>query len=129
MFSSKCVYFSCWPGFLSDGHCPGWQAVPVHDPQVQDAANHAIQTIQQRSNSLFPYVLQEIVHAKAEVSSSYLIFLFLHVLLHFHLADCCMIYMVIGTALFYLSDMLFGITCIFYHQKTILYHPWKNVGH
>ncbi|ESR45608.1 hypothetical protein CICLE_v10002346mg [Citrus x clementina] len=54
-------------GVKKDGHCPGWQAVPVHDPQVQDAANHAIQTIQQRSNSLFPYVLQEIVHAKAEV--------------------------------------------------------------
>lgn len=42
--------------------------MPVHDPVVQDAANHAIQTIQQRSNSLFPYKLQEIVHAKAEVS-------------------------------------------------------------
>lgn len=53
---------------LSDGHGPGWQTVPVHDPVVQDAANHAITTLQKRSNSLFPYELQEVVHAKAEVS-------------------------------------------------------------
>lgn len=43
--------------------------MPPHDPQVQDAANHAVKTIQQRSNSLFPYELQEVVHAKAEVSA------------------------------------------------------------
>ncbi|THG12969.1 hypothetical protein TEA_015278 [Camellia sinensis var. sinensis] len=53
-------------GCKSDGHSPGWQAVPTHDPVVQDAAHHAVKTIQQRSNSLFPYELQEIVHAKAE---------------------------------------------------------------
>jgi hypothetical protein len=51
--------------------------VPAHDPQVQDAANHAVKTIQQRSNSLFPYELQEVVHAKAEVSASHTLFLFL----------------------------------------------------
>ncbi|KAK9682143.1 hypothetical protein RND81_10G053200 [Saponaria officinalis] len=50
------------------GHEPGWKDVPAHDPEVQDAANHAVQTIQQRSNSLFPYELQEVVHAKAEVA-------------------------------------------------------------
>ncbi|XP_031279419.1 cysteine proteinase inhibitor 12 [Pistacia vera] len=54
-------------GCKKEGHGPGWQEVPAHDPVVQDAANHAVQTIQQRSNSLFPFVLQEIVHAKAEV--------------------------------------------------------------
>ncbi|OWM87284.1 hypothetical protein CDL15_Pgr022391 [Punica granatum] len=47
-------------------HGPGWKEVPVHDPEVQDAAHHAVKTIQQRSNSLFPYELHEIVHAKAE---------------------------------------------------------------
>ncbi|KAK3407683.1 hypothetical protein EUGRSUZ_J00085 [Eucalyptus grandis] len=52
------------------GHCPGWQEVPVHDPEVQDAADHAVKTIQQRSNSLFPYELHEIVHAKAEVAEN-----------------------------------------------------------
>ncbi|KAK2634931.1 hypothetical protein Ddye_029723 [Dipteronia dyeriana] len=51
----------------SGGHSPGWKEVPVHDPAVQHAANHAITSIQQRSNSLLPYVLQEILHAKAEV--------------------------------------------------------------
>ncbi|XP_037497426.1 cysteine proteinase inhibitor 6 isoform X2 [Jatropha curcas] len=53
-------------GVKRDGHGPGWREVPAHDPAVQDAANHAVKTIQQRSNSLFPYELQEIVHAKAE---------------------------------------------------------------
>ncbi|KAF3448750.1 hypothetical protein FNV43_RR09463 [Rhamnella rubrinervis] len=54
-------------GVKKDEHGQGWRAVPANDPQVQDAANHAVQTLQQRSNSLFPYVLQEVVHAKAEV--------------------------------------------------------------
>nr|WFP52520.1 cystatin [Aristotelia chilensis] len=54
-------------GVKKDGHGPGWQSVPAHDPEVQGAANHAIKTIQQRSNSLYPYELQEIVHANAEV--------------------------------------------------------------
>ncbi|KAK9056010.1 hypothetical protein SSX86_027097 [Deinandra increscens subsp. villosa] len=44
----------------------GYQSVPVHDPAVQDAANHILKTLQQRSNSLYPYELQEVVHAKAE---------------------------------------------------------------
>lgn len=54
-------------GANREGHAPGWKEVPVHDPEVQNAANHAIQTIQRRSNSLFPYELQEVTHAKAEV--------------------------------------------------------------
>ncbi|XP_057766960.1 cysteine proteinase inhibitor 6 [Salvia miltiorrhiza] len=48
----------------------GWKSVPVHDPVVQDAAHHAVKTIQERSNSLFPYELSEIVHANAEVVES-----------------------------------------------------------
>ncbi|KAM5551341.1 hypothetical protein ABKV19_026277 [Rosa sericea] len=48
------------------GHAPGWQHVQPHDPQVQDAANHAVKSLQKKSNLLFPYELQEIV-AKAEV--------------------------------------------------------------
>ncbi|GAV82623.1 Cystatin domain-containing protein [Cephalotus follicularis] len=55
-------------GVMKDGHVPGWRAVPTNDPEVQDAADHAVRTIQQRSNSLFPYELQEIVHAEAEVT-------------------------------------------------------------
>lgn len=54
-------------GAKKDGHKPGWQSVPTHDPQVQDAANHAIRTIQQRSNSLVPYELHEVSDAKAEI--------------------------------------------------------------
>ncbi|KAK4285300.1 hypothetical protein QN277_002017 [Acacia crassicarpa] len=55
-------------GAKGDGHKTGWQTVPAHDPQVQDAANHAVKTLQQRSNSLLPYELHEVVDAKAEVN-------------------------------------------------------------
>nr|DAD42982.1 TPA_asm: hypothetical protein HUJ06_001212 [Nelumbo nucifera] len=57
------------PTFTSSdlGARRGWRAVPAHDPIVQDAANHAVKTIQQRSNSLAPYELLEVLHAKAEV--------------------------------------------------------------
>ncbi|KAF5474304.1 hypothetical protein F2P56_006216 [Juglans regia] len=49
------------------GHGPGWRTVPTHDPEVLDAANHAVKSIQQRSNSLSPYELLEILLAKAKV--------------------------------------------------------------
>ncbi|KAJ0762194.1 putative Cystatin domain-containing protein [Helianthus annuus] len=51
---------------IGDGS--GYQVVPVHDLVVQDAANHVIKTLQQRSNSLYPYELLEVVHAKAETA-------------------------------------------------------------
>lgn len=60
-------------GFASTEDVAGWKSVPVHDPVVQDAAHHAVKTIQERSNSLLPYELSEIVHANAEVSFLWLI--------------------------------------------------------
>lgn len=54
-------------GVKQEDEGSGLKSVPVHDPVVQEAAEHAIKTIQQRSNSLLPYELQEIVHANAEV--------------------------------------------------------------
>lgn len=57
-------------GAKKDEQVPGWKSVAVHDPVVQDAAHHAVKTIQERSNSLFPYELSEIVHANAEVVES-----------------------------------------------------------
>nr|ABK26812.1 unknown [Picea sitchensis] len=45
----------------------GWRTVPVHDPVVQEAAQHAVKNIQQQSNSLAAYELQEVLSAKAEV--------------------------------------------------------------
>lgn len=41
--------------------------MPTHDPEVQDAANHAVKSIQQKSNSLSPYELLEVLLAKAKV--------------------------------------------------------------
>ncbi|GER33278.1 cysteine proteinase inhibitor [Striga asiatica] len=54
-------------GVKKDDQVSGWRSVPVDDPVVQDAAHHAVTTIQQRSNSLFPYELSEVIHANAEV--------------------------------------------------------------
>ncbi|CAL9113629.1 unnamed protein product [Musa textilis] len=54
-------------GAKRDEHGPGWRTVPAHDPVVKDAAHHAVQTIQQRSNSLAPYELLEVLLARAEV--------------------------------------------------------------
>lgn len=42
------------------------ESMTIHG-DFQDAASHALKTLQQRSNSLFPYELQEVVHVKAEV--------------------------------------------------------------
>ncbi|PHU23391.1 Cysteine proteinase inhibitor 6 [Capsicum chinense] len=55
-------------GVKQEEQTSGLKSVPVHDPVVEEAAEHAIKTIQQRSNSLLPYELQEIVHANAEVA-------------------------------------------------------------
>ncbi|XP_019710366.2 cysteine proteinase inhibitor 12 [Elaeis guineensis] len=48
-------------------HQPGWHTVAEHDPVARAAADHAVKTIQQRSNSLAPYELLEILLARAEV--------------------------------------------------------------
>ncbi|XP_076922956.1 cysteine proteinase inhibitor 12-like [Bidens hawaiensis] len=52
----------------TDGGGSGYQSVPVEDIAVQDAANHIIKTLQQRSNSLYPYELLEVIHAKTETA-------------------------------------------------------------
>ncbi|XP_060204121.1 cysteine proteinase inhibitor 6-like [Lycium barbarum] len=55
-------------GVKQEEQTAGLKSVPVDDPVVHEAAAHAIKTIQQRSNSLLPYELKEIVHANAEVA-------------------------------------------------------------
>lgn len=67
----------------SDSHGLGWREISTHDPTVQDAADHAVKTIQRRSNSLFPYELIDILKAKAEVG--FLNFNFVYVILSY---DC-----------------------------------------
>ncbi|XP_008786873.1 cysteine proteinase inhibitor 12-like [Phoenix dactylifera] len=49
-----------------DGHETGWMMVPTNDPIIQDAAIHAVQSIQQMSNSLIPYKLLEVLSARAK---------------------------------------------------------------
>ncbi|KAJ1283263.1 hypothetical protein BS78_03G115300 [Paspalum vaginatum] len=61
-------------GAKKGGHEPGWREVPVQDPVVKDAADHAVKSIQQRSNSLFPYELLEIIRAKAQVVEDFVKF-------------------------------------------------------
>nr|APR64354.1 hypothetical protein [Populus tomentosa] len=52
----------------SDDHGSGWKMVSTNDVGVQNAANHAVKSIQERSNSLYPYELLEILLAKAKVA-------------------------------------------------------------
>jgi hypothetical protein len=51
-----------------------WNAVRVQDPMVKEAAVNAVKIIQQRSNSLMSYELQEIVSAKGKVVNALNIF-------------------------------------------------------
>lgn len=55
----------------SDGRDLEWQEVPTNDLEVQGAASYAVKSIQQSSNSLNPYELLEILHAKAKVGISH----------------------------------------------------------
>nr|AKB91190.1 cysteine-proteinase inhibitor 1 [Theobroma cacao] len=59
---------------VQDGPQLGWKTVLTNDPKVQDAANHAIKSFRQRSNSLFPYELLEILLAKMKVVEDYIQF-------------------------------------------------------
>ncbi|XP_010543916.1 PREDICTED: cysteine proteinase inhibitor 7 [Tarenaya hassleriana] len=53
-------------GLKRDGSGFEWRTVPTNDPQVQEAAKHAVKSIQQRSNSLYPYKLLDIILARAK---------------------------------------------------------------
>ncbi|XP_061369934.1 cysteine proteinase inhibitor 12-like [Gastrolobium bilobum] len=52
----------------------GWREVPIHDPEVKDAANYTVKSIAQRSNSLSSYKLMEVVVAKTKVIEDYVKF-------------------------------------------------------
>jgi hypothetical protein len=43
--------------------------VSTNDVEVQNVASHAVKSIQERSNSLYPYELLEILLAKAKVGT------------------------------------------------------------
>lgn len=51
----------------ADANWEGLRQVPNDDPVVQEAAEHALKGLQQRSNSLVPYQLQDVVSAHAGV--------------------------------------------------------------
>ncbi|KFK26108.1 hypothetical protein AALP_AA8G203800 [Arabis alpina] len=54
-------------GLKPDGNGFDWRSVSTDDPEVQEAAKHAMKSIQQKSNSLFPYKLVDIILARAKV--------------------------------------------------------------
>ncbi|KAL1197067.1 Cysteine proteinase inhibitor 7 [Cardamine amara subsp. amara] len=54
-------------GLKPDGNRFDWRSVSTNDPEVQEAAKHAMKSIQQKSNSLFPYKLIDIILARAKV--------------------------------------------------------------
>lgn len=57
--------------FNSGFHGQEWLAVSTNDLEVKNAANHAVKSMQRKSNSLFPYELLEILQAKAKVGIFY----------------------------------------------------------
>ncbi|XP_027349764.1 cysteine proteinase inhibitor 6-like [Abrus precatorius] len=61
-------------GVKQEGPKLGWHEAPIHAPEVKDAANYAVKSIAQRSNSLSPYELLEIVLAKTKVINDYVKF-------------------------------------------------------
>lgn len=61
-------------GKLDGAQAPLGDAVGAQDPIVKEAAENAVKIIQQRSNSLMPYKLQEIVSAKEKVVNALKIF-------------------------------------------------------
>uniref|UniRef100_A0A1J3E6A5 Cysteine proteinase inhibitor n=1 Tax=Noccaea caerulescens TaxID=107243 RepID=A0A1J3E6A5_NOCCA len=55
------------PGMKPDGDGLDWKSVSTNHPEVQEAAKHAVNWIQQKSNSLFPYKLIDIIIARTKV--------------------------------------------------------------
>ncbi|CAH9102424.1 unnamed protein product [Cuscuta europaea] len=72
----KCSYEVPSPGFAIklDGFVLGWHKLPTHDPVVNQAASYAVQAITQRSNSLVPYELVDILLAKKKEIENYVKF-------------------------------------------------------
>ncbi|XP_006288436.2 cysteine proteinase inhibitor 7 [Capsella rubella] len=54
-------------GLKPDGKKIDWRVVSTNNPEVQEAAKHAMKSIQQKSNSLYPYKLIDIILARAKV--------------------------------------------------------------
>ncbi|CAH2074065.1 unnamed protein product, partial [Thlaspi arvense] len=54
-------------GLKSDGNGFEWRSVSTNDPEVQEAAKHAMESLQEKSNSLFLYKLIDIILARAKV--------------------------------------------------------------
>ncbi|CAE6086861.1 unnamed protein product [Arabidopsis arenosa] len=54
-------------GLKPDGSGFDWRSVSTNNPEVQEAAKHAMKSLEQKSNSLFPYKLIDIILARAKV--------------------------------------------------------------
>lgn len=53
--------------FEADGNGFDWRSVSTNNLEVQEAAKQAMKSLQQKSNSLFPYKLIDIILARAKV--------------------------------------------------------------
>lgn len=53
--------------FEADGNGFDWRSISTKNPEVQEAAKHAMKSIQQKSNSLYPYKLIDIILARVKV--------------------------------------------------------------
>ncbi|GAU43053.1 hypothetical protein TSUD_329520 [Trifolium subterraneum] len=55
-------------GVKKEGHKLGWHQVPIHDPNVKDAAKFYMKSLNMKVNCLCRYELLDIVQAKIKVS-------------------------------------------------------------
>ncbi|WJX78117.1 hypothetical protein P8452_61371 [Trifolium repens] len=65
--------------FNSEGRKLGWHEVPIHDPNVKDAAKFYMKSLNTKANCLCRYELLDIVRAKIKVIEDYKFNLFLKV--------------------------------------------------
>ncbi|KAK2363018.1 cysteine proteinase inhibitor [Trifolium repens] len=61
-------------GVKQEGHKLGWHEIPIHDPNVKDAAKFYMKSLNTKVNCLCRYELLDIVRAKIKVIEDYVKF-------------------------------------------------------
>lgn len=62
----------------ADGDGFDWKSVSTNHPEVKEAAKHAVKWIQEKSNSLFPYKLIDIILARTKVCFFFFFLSYVH---------------------------------------------------
>jgi hypothetical protein len=68
-FNHQWLFMRNCTNFNSEGRKLGWHEVPIHDPNVKDAAKFYMKSLNTKANCLCRYELLDIVRAKIKVSN------------------------------------------------------------